>query len=370
MRIEKRLHDSKVMLYASPLLALLLTLLSGALMFALLGRAPLHSLYIFFIAPVSELYGLSELVVKVTPLLLCAIGLTLCFKAKIWNIGAEGQFVFAAMIGGAVSLQLAESQGFWVLPTVIISGALAGMAWAAIAALLLTRFGANEILTTIMLNYIAVNLLLWGVHGPLKDPNGMNFPESALFAAQTMLPVLFDDYRVTIAILIALFMLVVIWVLLGRTLLGFQLRVMGENRNAARFAGFKSNALIWFVLLFSGAMAGLAAVSEINGPVGQLISTLSLGYGYAAIIVVFMGRMHPLGILLASFLLGLTYLGGEMSQMELELPKSITGLFQGMLLFYLLACDLLIGYRVVFSNRTLGKHPAIAAAVSTPPVSQ
>ena len=347
MRIEKRLQDSKLMVYLSPLLALLLTVVSGALLFALLGKPPLASLYTFFIAPISDLYGLSELAVKVTPLLLCAIGLTLCFKAKIWNIGAEGQFVFGALIGGAVSLQLADSEGFWVLPAIILSGALAGMAWAAIAALLLTRFNANEILTTIMLNYIAVNLLLWAVHGPLKDPDGLNFPESALFASQTMLPVLFEDYRVTIALFIALFMLVVIWVVLSRTLLGFQLRVMGENHKAARFAGFNGKQLIWLLLCFSGAMAGVAAISETNGPVGQLIPTLSLGYGYAAIIVVFMGRMHPLGILLASCLLGLTYLGGEMAQLDQNLPKSITGLFQGMLLFYLLACDLLISYRVV-----------------------
>lgn len=352
MRIEKRLQDSRAMVYLSPVLALVLTLVSGALLFALLGRPPLTSLYTFFIAPVSDLYGLSELAVKVTPLLLCAIGLTLCFKAKIWNIGAEGQFVFGALIGGAVSLQLADAEGFWVLPLVITSGALAGMCWAAIAALLLTRFNANEILTTIMLNYIAVNLLLWGVHGPLKDPEGFNFPESALFSPQTLLPVLFEDYRISIALLIALFMLIAIWVVLSRTLLGFQLRVMGENRNAARFAGFNGTALIWLLLLFSGAMAGVAAISEVNGPVGQLIPTLSLGYGYAAIIIVFMGRMHPLGILLASCLLGLTYLGGEMAQIELGLPKSITGLFQGMLLFYLLACDLLIGYRIVLGNRT------------------
>ncbi|ACE83745.1 ABC transporter permease [Cellvibrio japonicus] len=363
MRIEKRLQDSPLMLYLSPLLALLLTLISGALLFALLGRPPLGSLYTFFIAPISDGYGLSELAVKVTPLLLCALGLTLCFKAKIWNIGAEGQFVFGALIGGAVSLQFAEQQGWWVLPAIIASGALAGLVWAGIAALLLTRFNANEILTTIMLNYIAVNLLLWAVHGPLKDPDGFNFPESALFAPHTLLPVLFEDYRVSIALFIALFMLVVIWVVLSRTLLGFQLRVMGENHQAARFAGFNGKALTWLLLLFSGAMAGVAAISETNGPVGQLIPTLSLGYGYAAIIVVFMGRMHPLGILLSSGLLGLTYLGGEMAQIDQGLPKSITGLFQGMLLFYLLACDLLISYRLVLNTRTPG-------AVTTTPASE
>lgn len=362
MHIEKRVSDSTAMLYLSPLLAIALTLVAGGLLFAALGHAPLASLYTFFILPVSDIYGLSELMVKVTPLLLCATGLTLCFKAKIWNIGAEGQFVFAALVGGAVSLQLIDTQGFWVLPVILLSGILAGMFWSGIAALLLTRFNTNEILTTIMLNYIAVNLLLWGVHGPLKDPHGFNFPESALFAEHTLLPLLSPDYRVTIALFIALFMAVVIWVILARTLLGFQLRVLGENREAAHFSGFNSKAIIWFLLLFSGAMAGLAAISEVNGPTAQLIPTLSMGYGYAAIIVAFMGRMHPVGIVLASALLGLTYLGGEMAQIDMGLPKSITGLFQGMLLFFLLACDLLIGYRIVWTQR-LTAEPS--AALST-----
>ena len=349
MRIEPRATHSRVMAYASPLLALLLTVVAGAGLFAALGRAPLESLHAFFIEPVSSAYGISELFVKVTPLLLCATGLTLCFRAKVWNIGAEGQFVFGALIAGAVSLQLAGHQGFWVLPVVVVSGVLAGMAWAGIAALLLTRFRAHEILTTIMLNYIAIQLLLWSVHGPLKSPSGYNFPESALFSPQTLLPTVWGQYRVTIAILIALFMLAVVWTILSHTLLGFQTRVMGENRQAARFAGFNSNRLIWVLLLFSGGMAGMAGVSEVNGPVGQLTGNIALGYGYTAIIIVFMGRMHPLGILLASLLLGLTYLGGENAQMTLGLPKSITGVFQGLLLFFLLACDFLISHRFVLA---------------------
>lgn len=357
MHIEKRLRASRPILYLSPLLALVLTLITGGLLFAALGHPPVASLSTFFIEPLSSWYGVSELAVKMTPLLLCSIGLTLCFKAKISNIGAEGQFVFGAIIAGATSLQLADASGFWVLPLIIASGIAGGMFWAAIPALLLNRFNTNEILTTIMLNYIAVNILLWSVHGPLMDPDGFNFPESALFAEQTLLPLLSQDFRVTIALFMALFMVVVIWVLLSRTLLGFQIRVLGESRSAAHFSGFNTRGIIWFLFLFSGAMAGLAAVSETNGPVGQLIPTLSLGYGYAAIIVVFMGRMHPVGIVLASALLGLTYLGGEMAQIDMGLPKSITGLFQGMLLFFLLACDLLIGYRVVLAQRL---SPAVA----------
>ncbi len=357
IELEKRAGTSTLFSILSPLIALALTVFFGAILFAVMGKDPISALYSFFIEPLLEVWSLHELAIKAGPLILIAVGLSVCYRSNNWNIGAEGQFVFGALIGGAVTLQLADSEGFWVLPVIIASGALAGLVLAGIAALLLTRFNANEILTTIMLNYIAVNLLLWGVHGPLKDPEGLNFPESALFASQTLLPVLFEDYRVSIAIFIALFMLVVIWVVLTRTLLGFQLRVMGENHNAARFAGFNGKKLIWLLLLFSGAMAGIAAISETNGPVGQLIPTLSLGYGYAAIIVVFMGRMHPLGILLASCLLGLTYLGGEMAQIDQGLPKSITGLFQGMLLFYLLACDLLISYRLVpGSNPTIKEH--------------
>jgi ABC-type uncharacterized transport system permease subunit len=345
--LEKRQSDSKTMSYLSPLFAIILTLISGGLLFSALGQDPFHALYTFFISPLTDVYGWTELGVKVAPLTLCAIGLMLCFKARIWNIGAEGQFILGGLGGGYIALELLEAEGFWVLPVVLFCGALSGLLWGALTALLKTRFGANEILTTIMLNYIALNWLLYGVHGPLKDPDGFNFPESALFSDFATLPVLSDDYRLNISIFFALFAVAVVWALMSKTLLGFQIAVLGEDKAAARFAGFKEERLIWFVLLACGALAGLAGVSEVTGSVGQLNPYISPGYGYAAIIVVFLGRMHPVGIVFASMLLALTYMGGEMAQMDLGLPKSLTGLFQGMLLFYLLACDLLISYRIV-----------------------
>ena len=347
LTLEKRPSDSKAMAYLSPVLAVLLTLITGAILFASLGHQPLHALSTFFLLPLADVYGWTELGAKVAPILLCAMGLTLCFKAKIWNIGAEGQFILGGLGGGYMALQLLEFDSFWVLPVVLLFGALSGMFWGAIAAALKTHFNANEILTTIMLNYIALNWLLYGVHGPLKDPAGFNFPESALFSASATLPVLLDDYRVNISLFFALFAVAAVWTLMSRTLLGFQITVMGEDKAAARFAGFKEKPLTWFALLTCGALAGLAGVSEVTGVVGQITPYISPGYGYAAIIVVFLGRMHPLGIVLASMLLALTYMGGEMAQMDLALPKSLTGLFQGMLLFYLLACDLLISYRVI-----------------------
>ncbi|MFT5593021.1 MAG: ABC-type uncharacterized transport system permease subunit [Oceanicoccus sp.] len=363
-KLEKRPFDSKAMSYYSPLIALGLTLFFGGLLFLSLGHNPFEALYTFFILPLSDAYGLTELGMKVAPLLLCAMGLSVCFKAKIWNIGAEGQFIMGGLGGGFMALQFLDAQSSWVLVPILVFGALCGLAWAALAALLKTKFHANEILTTIMLNYIALNALLWAVHGPLKDPDGFNFPESAMFADAAILPLLHQDYRLTIAIFFGLFAMVAIWTLLSRSWLGFQIQVLGEDKAAAHYAGFKENKLVWFALLVCGALAGLAGVSEVVGPIGQLIPYISPGYGYSAIIVVFLGRMHPLGILLASMLMGLTYMGGEMVQIEMSLPKSITGLFQGMLLFFLLASDLLISYRIIrIKKGKTDKPSAIASAV-------
>ena len=347
-KLLPRANDSRLMALCSPLLAIGLTLLSGAALFALLGHHPLDALYCFFVLPLLDTYGWTELGVKTAPLLLCAVGLLFCFKAKVWNIGAEGQFIAGALGGGYAALQLMHLEGFWVLPLVVIVGAMCGLLWAGLAAWLLTRFAANEILTTIMLNYIALHALLYAVHGPLMDPQGYQFPESELFSDAVLLPVLFDGYRLNVSILLGLLCVAVVWTLSVRTLFGYQIAVLGHSRKAAGYAGFEQGRLVWAVLLFSGACAGLAGVTEVTGAVGQLTPYIAPGYGYTAIIVVFLGRMHPLGIVLASMLLALTYLGGEMAQMELGLPKSITGLFQGLLLFFVLACDLLIRYRIVF----------------------
>jgi len=346
LSIEKRPQESKLMGYLSPVLAALLTLVAGSVLFLLLGQEPLAGLHAFFILPVSDLHGLAELGVKAGPILLCAMGLAVCYRAKVWNIGAEGQLLFGALIGSWAALQFLDSEAGWALPLVLLAGILAGMFWALIPALLRTHFNTNEILTTIMLNYIALNILLFGVHGPLKDPAGYNFPESALFSDATLLPTLIDGTRVHAGVLFALLAAVAVWVLLSRTFVGFQIRVLGLDARAAHYAGYNEKRLVILVLLLCGGLAGLAGVCEVTGPLGQLVPQVSPGYGYAAIIVAFLGRLHPLGILLASLLMALVYMGGEMVQIELGLPQALTGLFQGMLLLFLLACDFLIHYRV------------------------
>ncbi|TGD74616.1 ABC transporter permease [Mangrovimicrobium sediminis] len=358
MRIERRAAPSRRMQVLSPLLALVATGLTGAAIFAGLGQPPAAVMYAFFIAPVRDLYGISELLLKATPLLLCAVGLSLCFRARVWNIGAEGQFILGALGGGVVALACNEfSAGFgWALLGASVAGMLAGTAWAGIVALLRDRFDCSEILTSIMLNYIALQLLLWAVHGPLKDPAGFNFPESALLVEELLLPTLHPDYRVHIGLPIALLAAAGLWLLMARSLLGFQVRVFGESARTAGYAGFSSRVLLWFVLAACGALAGLAGAFEVLGPVGQVTPHLSAGYGFSAIIVVFLGRNHPVGIVLAGLLFALTFIGGENLQIEFGLPRSITQMFQGMLLFYLLAADFLINHRL----RLPGAAPALA----------
>lgn len=346
VKLEPRGQHSRKMAYLSPVLAGVLTLITSGIFFFLQGVDPIHALKTMLYTPISDTYGLAEWCVKAAPILLCAIGLAVVFKAQVWNIGAEGQLLIGGLLASSVAVNVIEAEGIWVLPAILLAGVIGGALWALLAAWLKTHFNANEILTTIMLNYIALNLLVFSVHGPLKDPNGFNFPESAMFGDASLMPILMEDTRVHAGILFALFAVVAIWVLLSRSFMGFQIKVLGLDHSAARLAGFKSKRLVWVTMLISGGLAGLAGAGEVTGPLGQLVPQISPGYGYAAIIVAFLGRLHPVGILLASLLMALIYMGGEMAQIELNMPVAITGLFQGLLLFYLLACDVLINFRV------------------------
>lgn len=346
LSLVARPQPSKLMVYLSPLLALVLTLISGFLMFSLMGIDGLDALHAFFILPISDLYGFSELLVKAIPLVLIGVGLSIGFKANVWNIGAEGQLVMGAVASGGVALLAFESDSVLVLPAMMIAGVLGGMAWGAIPAWLKTRFNANEILTSLMLTYVAGLFLSFLVHGPWRDPDGYNFPESRLFSESALLPIILEDTRLHIGLILTLFVVATIWVLLSRTLIGFQVKVVGAAPRAARFAGFKEKGLIWFSLMLGGGLAGLAGMIEISGPIGQLVPQVSPGYGFTAIIVAFVGRLHPLGVTVAGLLLALSYLGGETLQIEMGLPQAVTGVFQGMLLFFLLACDVLIKFRV------------------------
>ncbi|MEM7223332.1 MAG: ABC transporter permease [Pseudomonadota bacterium] len=356
VRLERRPQHSQLMVYLSPVIAVVLTLVSGLFIFAALGEDPLVSLYTFFVLPISDLYGLTELLVKATPLVLIGVGLALGFRANVWNIGAEGQLTLGAIFAGGLAIYFHESESpLLLLPAMVIAGVIGGMAWAAIPAFFKTRFNANEILTSLMLTYIAILFLSYLVHGPWRDPEGYNFPESRLFPDAALLPLLTEDSRLHLGFVFALLVVAGGWLMLAKALIGFQLRVVGLAPQAARYVGFKQNRLIWFSLLLGGGLAGLAGMAEVSGPIGQLLPSVSPGYGFTAIIVAFLGRLHPLGVLFAGLIMALTYIGGETAQIELGLPAAVTGLFQGILLFFLLGSDLLSTYRVRFGAAVTAK---------------
>ena len=354
LRLEARPQPSRVMSIGSPLLALAITVVVGIVLFAALGKDPVRGLQVFFIEPVRSAYALSELSIKAVPLVLIALGLALCFRSNIWNIGAEGQFVVGALAAGWVAMQAGPGTawlGKGIVVPILLAGVLGGMAWAAIVALLRDRFNANEILVSLMLVYVADMLLAYLVYGPWKDPAGYNFPQTITFDATTKIPRLVSGLRMNIGLVIALAAVAAMWAFLFRTYRGFALQVGGLAPAAARYAGFSSRRALWTALLVSGGLAGLAGGLEAAGPLGQLTPYVPAGYGFAAIIVAFVGRLHPVGIVFSAVLMSMFYIGGELAQSRLGLPKALTGVFQGLLLFALLACDTLIHYRVRFGRR-------------------
>ncbi len=348
LRLERRPEASQVMSYASPLIAIVLMLIGGLLLFTALGKDPIEGFKVFFIYPISDSYGVSELFLKATPLMLCAIGLAVGFRANVWNIGAEGQLIAGAIAASAVALYFYESETSRVLILIlmVIAGAIGGMLWASIPAFLKTRFNTNEILVSLMLVYVAQLLVSWLVHGPMIDPDGFNFPQSRLFDDSALLPILVEGTRLNLAFSFAVGALLVGYVFMYRSFAGFQMQVAGYAPNAARYAGFSAKRMIWIGLLSGGGMAGLAGMSEVAGPMGQITEHVSNNYGFAAIIVAFVARLNPVGIFFASLLMALLYLGGEQAQQYLALPSSISNVFQGMLLMFLLGSDVFINYRI------------------------
>ncbi len=353
--LETRPAPSRAWSVLSPVAALLVTIAVAGLLFAALGKDPLRGLEIFLVTPWSGARAVTELGLKATPLILCAVGLGLAYRASVWNIGAEGQFLVGGIVGGGLALLVTE-RGMaihpWLFfPLLLAAGALGGMIWASIAAFLKDRFNANEILVSLMLVYVADLFLSWLVFGPWKDPEGFNFPQTMSFADATNVPRLVPGMRLNWGFVVALLAALGLWAFLFRTYRGLQLLVGGPAPAAARYAGFSARSALWTAFLVSGGLAGVAGALEVAGPMGQLTPHVSQGYGFAAIIVAYVGRLHPIGAVLASLLLATVSIGGELAQSRLGLPAAITGVFQGVLLLALLGCDTLIQYRPRWGSR-------------------
>lgn len=349
MRIEliKRPQHSVLFSIVSPIIALLLTMAAGGLLFAALGKNPFDALYFYFIDPLRETWSLHELAIKATPLILIGVGLSICFASNNWNIGAEGQLIMGAIAGSILPVAFPAIQNAFVLPLMLLLGIAGGAAYGAIPAFLKIRFNTNEILTSLMLVYVAQLVLDWIVRGPWRNPQGYNFPETRQFHEYAILPeILSSSGRAHWGFVFALIAACLLWFMLSRTLKGYEVQVIGQSPRAGRFAGFSRNRMILFAFLVSGGLAGLAGISEVSGAIGQLRPVISPGYGFTAIIVAFLGRLNPLGIVAAGLVLALSYLGGEAAQISLGVSDKTARIFQGMLLFFVLAADTLIHYRI------------------------
>ena len=356
IRLEKRKEPSKVAQYLNPFLAVALTMVAGGVMFAALGKDPFAAIRLIFWDPIfSETFGSfsrPQLLIKSAPLILIAVGLAIGFRAGVWNIGAEGQYIIGALCGAAVGLAFFPAPGWYIFPLMVLAGALGGFLWAMIPALLKTKFNTNEILVSLLLVYVAEKILAAMALGLLRNPDVAGFPGSrdlrrydAAHNAE-----LIAGTGIHWGVVAALIAVIFAYVMMTRHILGYQIQLAGQAPRAARFAGVQPARLVVICLGISGVLAGLAGLFEISGPAGQVRIEFGVGYGFTAIIVAFLGRLNPVGIVMAGLLLGLTYIGGELSQMMLQIPGSAIQVFQGMLLFFLLALDFQTNYRLRWTS--------------------
>lgn len=353
--LEARRQRSTLREILAPVVALIVAILIGGIVIALMGRSTLTAFNVYFFEPLSQSYSLQAIAVKATPLILIAVGLAFCYRANLWNIGAEGQFIAGGALGGWLGLVTHDGAyqgalgGWWILPGMMMLGAIGGLLYAMVPALLRVWLNVSEILSSLMLVYVAQLGLDWLVRGPWKDPAGHNLPVSVNFDPEATLPILFDGGSLHLGVLLAPIAAAIAAIVFARALFGYQVRLVGSAPKAARFAGFNDRNIAIAAFAISGALAGLAGVVEVSGRIGQLLPSISPGYGFSAIIVAFLGRLSPAGIFIAGLVLALTFVGGEDAQIALHLPGDLTLAFQGVLLICVLAADVLARYRLRFT---------------------
>jgi len=361
LKLEKRQQPSRLMMVVTPILSVLLTMLIGVIVFDALGVNGQRAVLDIFITPLLASYKWQDVATKAAPLIIIALGLSIGNRANVWNIGAEGQYVIGALCAAGVGMAVGGNGGAVVVVLMVMAGVVGGAGWAAVPAVLRTRLSVNEILSSLMLTYVALQVLGYLVGGPWKDPNGRNFPATAPLAPDQTLPILIPGTTIHLGILIALILPFVFWAIMARSIFGFQVRVVGSAPHAARHGGFDSKQTIWLAMLIGGGMAGLAGALELTGALRKIDLGFPSGYGFSAIIVSFLGRLHPLGALIAGVMLAVTYVGGQLAKISVKIPDSTAGIFQAMMLFFILASDILVRYRV-----RMIRSPKTAAPVAVP----
>jgi general nucleoside transport system permease protein len=359
IRFEKRLERSRAAAFAVPILSLFLAFVLGGVLLALAGANPFETYGAMLVGAFGTRYAVSETLVKAIPLMLTGLGVSIAFRMLFWNIGAEGQLAMGAFGAAGTALFIVPHvPSGLALPLVIVAGFVAGAAWGLIPALLKAWVGVNEIITTLMMNYIAI---LWIEHlfyGPWKDPQGYGFPGTAEFPEISWLP-RFANTRVHLGLVIAIVAAVFLWIVLSRTKWGYEIRVIGENPTAARYAGISTARNIILVMLLSAGLAGLAGMAEVAGISHRLQKGVTVGYGYTAIIVAWLAKLNPWAVLVVAVLMAGLLVGGDQIQITMGLPASVALVLQGIILFLVLGGEILTQYRIRFI-RTRSAGPAVA----------
>lgn len=349
LSIEKKLLPSPWTSFLIPAVSIFLALLTGGVFLLLTGKDPFHVYTVMFNGAFGSAYGLTETTVKAIPLLLAGLGLSVAFRMQLWNIGGEGQIYMGAFGATWVALNFPDQPAWILLPAMVIAGCLAGALWALLPAIPRAYLGVNEIITTLMLNYVAILWVDYLVYGPWKDPDGYNFPITAPFSPTACLPTL-GDTRIHAGLFMGLLLAALFYVLIYRTKFGYEIRVIGESPNAARYAGMNILQKILLVMLISGAVCGLAGMAEVSGVIHRLQHGFSPGYGYTAIIVAWLTKLNPVALIAAAFLFGGLQVGGYAVQME-GVPASVVLMLQGGLLFFVLGGEILSRYKITLGGR-------------------
>jgi simple sugar transport system permease protein len=349
-RVERRVDCPAWLNWAIPAGAVATALLAGALLLFSLGVSPFQAYAAMFRGALGDAWGVSETIVKAIPLTLAGLAVGLSFTMVVWNIGAEGQLVMGALASVAIVRYAFVDSAPVMFLLMFLGAALAGGLWAGFSGYLKARWNVNEIITTLMMNYIAILLTEYFIYGPWRDPSSLGFPMTAPFPDAARLPV-FGGTRVHVGLFLAVLFAVLFRVIYRWTRWGFELRVIGNNPNAARYAGIDYMKNVLLAMFVSGAVAGIAGMTEVAGLQGRIQPGFSSGYGYTAIIVAWLARLNPLGTVFVSFLLGALLVGGDTLQVVMRLPLASVQVLQGLILFCVLGGEFFRNYRIVPARR-------------------
>ena len=333
-------------------LAVALALLVGAVIILLMGESPVAAYRAILYGAFGNINNLSETVVKAAPLVLAGAGLAIAYRANMWNIGAEGQIYVGGMAAICVGLYLGDLPAVIVLPLAALAGFIGGALWAGIAGILKVRLGIDEVINTIMLNYIAALGVNWLIHGPLKDP-AAGFPRTAMIPINAKLPILIPRTRLHLGVVMAIVLAVLLQWILWRTSLGFRIRAVGQNKTAARYGGINVGRTMMIAMLISGGMAGLAGMNQTNGLHFRMLQDISGGIGFTAIAVALLAGNQPIATLLSGFILAALDVGANAMQIRAHVPIEVVKIIQGLVILFVVG-------REYFNRRILARRRSLA----------